>query len=129
MTLYRQSDFIDLAVGNLEEALRDGAIMVAIILFLFLLNLRITLITLTAIPLSLGMTVLVFDLLGLSVNSMTLGGLAVAIGMVVDDAIVDVENVFRRLRENALLEKPRTSSKSLPRLLPKCARRFSMRPC
>ena len=81
--------------------------MVAIILFLFLLNLRITLITLTAIPLSLGMTVLVFDLLGLSVNSMTLGGLAVAIGMVVDDAIVDVENVFRRLRENALLEKPR----------------------
>jgi CzcA family heavy metal efflux pump len=107
VTLYRQSDFIDLAVGNLEEALRDGAIMVAIILFLFLLNLRITLITLTAIPLSLGMTVLVFDLLGLSVNSMTLGGLAVAIGMVVDDAIVDVENVFRRLRENALLEKPR----------------------
>ena len=106
VTLYRQSDFIDLAVGNLEEALRDGAIMVAIILFLFLLNLRITLITLTAIPLSLGMTVLVFDLLGLSVNSMTLGGLAVAIGMVVDDAIVDVENVFRRLRENALLEKP-----------------------
>lgn len=106
VTLYRQSDFIDLAVGNLEEALRDGAIMVAVILFLFLLNLRITLITLTAIPLSLGMTVLVFDLLGLSVNSMTLGGLAVAIGMVVDDAIVDVENVFRRLRENALLERP-----------------------
>ena len=112
VTLYRQSDFIDLAVGNLEEALRDGAIMVAIILFLFLLNLRITLITLTAIPLSLGMTVLVFDLLGLSVNSMTLGGLAVAIGMVVDDAIVDVENVFRRLRENALLEKPLQQARS-----------------
>jgi len=107
VTVYRQSDFIDLAVGNLEEALRDGAIMVALILFLFLLNVRITLITLTAIPLSLGMTVLVFGFFDFSVNSMTLGGLAVAIGMVVDDAIVDVENVFRRLRENASLPEPR----------------------
>lgn len=107
VTIYRQSDFIDLAIGNLQEALRDGAIMVAIILFLFLLNLRITLITLTAIPLSLSITIIIFDLLGLSVNSMTLGGLAVAIGMVVDDAIVDVENVYRRLRENA----SRTTSK------------------
>ena len=106
VTLYRQSDFIHLSIGNLEEALRDGAIMVAIILFLFLLNVRITLITLTAIPLSLGITILVFDLIGLSVNSMTLGGLAVAIGMVVDDAIVDVENVFRRLRENASIAVP-----------------------
>lgn len=101
VTLYRQADFINLSIGNLEDALRDGAIMVAIILFLFLLNLRITFITLTAIPLSLGITILVFDVMNLSVNSMTLGGLAVAIGMVVDDAIVDVENVFRRLRENA----------------------------
>lgn len=106
MTTYRQRDFIDLSIGNLEEALRDGAIMVAIVLFLFLFNLRVTLITLTAIPLSLGITILVFDLLDMSVNSMTLGGLAVAIGMVVDDAIVDVENVFRRLRENAAAEKP-----------------------
>jgi CzcA family heavy metal efflux pump len=101
VVLYRQSDFIELAIGNLEEALRDGAIMVAIVLFLFLFNFRVTAITLTAIPLSLGITVLVFDLMNLGVNSMTLGGLAVAVGMVVDDAIVDVENVFRRLRENA----------------------------
>ncbi len=101
ITLYRQRDFIDLSIGNLKEALRDGAIMVSLVLFLFLLNFRVTAITLTAIPLSLAITILVFDLFDLSVNSMTLGGLAVAIGMVVDDAIVDVENVFRRLRENA----------------------------
>lgn len=100
-TLYSQAEFIDIAIGNLKHALRDGAIMVALVLFLFLLNLRVTLITLTAIPLSLGIAVLVFDFMNLSVNSMTLGGLAVAIGMVVDDAIVDVENVFRRLRTNA----------------------------
>ena len=106
ITLYRQSDFINLSIGNLEEALRDGAIIVGLVLFLFLFNVRITLITLTAIPLSLGITILVFDLMELSVNSMTLGGLAVAIGMVVDDAIVDVENVFRRLCENASLSKP-----------------------
>ena len=106
LTLYRQRDFIDLAIGNLGEALRDGAIMVAIVLFLFLFNFRVTLITLTAIPLSGAITILTFDLLDLSVNSMTLGGLAVAIGMVVDDAIVDVENVFRRLRENASLPEP-----------------------
>ncbi|MEC5129460.1 efflux RND transporter permease subunit [Verrucomicrobiales bacterium BCK34] len=107
ITVYRQRDFIDLSIGNLEEALRDGAIMVSIVLFLFLFNIRVTLITLTAIPLSLGISVLIFDLMNMSVNSMTLGGLAVAIGMVVDDAIVDVENVFRRLRENASLENPK----------------------
>ena len=106
LTVYRQQDFINLSIGNLGEALRDGAIMVSIVLFLFLFNFRITLITLTAIPLSLGITILVFDVFGLSVNSMTLGGLAVSIGMVVDDAIVDVENVFRRLRENANLDEP-----------------------
>lgn len=115
LTIYRQSDFIDLAIGNLEEALRDGAIMVAAVLFLFLLNVRITLITLTAIPLSLGMTVLVFGLFDLSVNSMTLGGLAVAIGMVVDDAIVDVENVYRRLRENASLGNPKPAIEVIAR--------------
>lgn len=106
VTLYRQRDFIDLAIGNLEEALRDGALMVALVLFLFLFNFRVTFITLTAIPLSLAITIIVFDFFDLSVNSMTLGGLAVAIGMVVDDAIVDVENVFRRLRENAVRPDP-----------------------
>ena len=104
--LFQQADFIGNAIGNLEEAIRDGAIMVSCILFLFLLNFRTTFITLTAIPLSFAITLLVFQRFGISVNSMTLGGLAVAIGMVVDDAIVDMENVFRRLRENASLPTP-----------------------
>ncbi|GAB1489658.1 efflux RND transporter permease subunit [Opitutaceae bacterium] len=105
--LFQQQDFIDHAIGNLREAIRDGAIMVTVVLFLFLLNVRTTVITLMAIPMSFGITLLIFQGLNLSVNSMTLGGLAVAIGMVVDDAIVDVENVFRRLRENATLPVPR----------------------
>jgi Cu/Ag efflux pump CusA len=105
--LFRQGDFISHAIGNLKEAIRDGAIMVTIVLFLFLLNFRTTLITLTAMPLSFVTAMLVFKWFGVSVNSMTLGGLAVAIGMVVDDAIVDVENVFRRLRENAALAGPK----------------------
>ncbi len=105
--LFRQSDFIDLAIGNLGEAIRDGAIMVTVVLFLFLLNLRTTLITLMAMPLSFAITLLTFKWFGLSVNSMTLGGMAVAIGMVVDDAIVDVENVFRRLKENYNTATPR----------------------
>lgn len=106
MTTYRQADFINLSIENLKNALLEGSIMVTLILFLFLMNLRVTFITLTAIPLSLGISILVFDAFDLGMNSMTLGGLAVAIGMVVDDAIVDVENVFRRLRENAGLKKP-----------------------
>jgi CzcA family heavy metal efflux pump len=104
--LFQQKDFIDHAIGNLTEAIRDGAIMVTIVLFLFLMNFRTTFITLMAMPLSFGITMLVFKGFDISVNSMTLGGLAVAIGMVVDDAIVDVENVFRRLRENASLAHP-----------------------
>ncbi len=104
--LFRQSDFIENAVGNLKEAILDGGIMVSLVLFLFLLNLRTTFITLMAIPLSFACTLLLFHLWELSVNSMTLGGLAVAIGIVVDDAIVDVENVYRRLRENALSSQP-----------------------
>ena len=98
--LYSQKSFIDRSIANVVEALRDGAILVVIILFLFLLNFRTTFITLTAIPISLCMTVLVFAAFGLSVNTMTLGGIAVAIGELMDDAIVDVENIFRRLKEN-----------------------------
>ncbi|MDB4632506.1 efflux RND transporter permease subunit, partial [bacterium] len=105
--LFRQADFIEHAIGNLGEAIRDGAIMVIVVLFLFLFNFRTTFITLMAMPLSFAITVLVFRMMDISVNSMTLGGLAVAIGMVVDDAIVDVENVFRRLRENARLPEPK----------------------
>jgi len=104
--LFQQKDFIDHAIGNLKEAIRDGAIMVTIVLFIFLLNFRTTFITLMAMPMSFAITMLTFQWFGISVNSMTLGGLAVAIGMVVDDAIVDVENVFRRLRENAALPRP-----------------------
>jgi CzcA family heavy metal efflux pump len=105
--LFRQGDFIQNSIDNLKEAIRDGAVMVTIVLLLFLMSARTTFITLMAMPLSFAVTILVFKWLGISVNSMTLGGLAVAIGMVVDDAIVDVENVFRRLKENAALPNPK----------------------
>lgn len=107
-TVYQQRTFIDLSIQNVVEALRDGGILVVIILFIFLLNFRTTFITLTAIPLSIVTAGLVFKWFGMSINTMTLGGLAVAIGELVDDAIVDVENIFRRLRENrhAAVKKP-----------------------
>jgi CzcA family heavy metal efflux pump len=104
---YQQREFIDHSVGNVVDALRDGSILVVVILFLFLFNARTTFITLTAIPVSIVITALVFRYFNLSINVMTLGGIAIALGELVDDAIVDVENIYRRLRENARLENPR----------------------
>ncbi len=107
--LFKQAHFIQNSVSNVSEALRDGTLMVFIILMLFLFNWRTTFITLTAIPFSFVITAIVFKVFGISVNTMTLGGLAVAVGELVDDAIVDVENVFRRLKENRSAPSPRPS--------------------
>jgi CzcA family heavy metal efflux pump len=98
--IFRQSDFIEVAVSNVIKALRDGGILVIIIVLVFLANLRAAAITLTAMPLSLAAAILVLRLFGATINTMTLGGMAIAIGALVDDAIIDVENVVRRLREN-----------------------------
>lgn len=97
--LFRQADFIEVAVDNVVEALRDGAILVVLIILLFLGNWRATIIAATAIPLALMAAVLVLKATGGSINTMTLGGMAIAVGAIVDDAIIDVENVVRRLRE------------------------------
>ncbi len=101
--IFRQSEFIANSVSNLQESLLEGALMVIIVLFFFLMNLRTTLISLVALPMSIIITVIILRLMNVSVNTMTLGGIAIAIGSLVDDAIVDVENVYKRLRQNRAL--------------------------
>jgi len=107
--LFKQAHFIQNSVNNVQEAMLEGIVLVGLILFIFLVNARTTFITLTAIPLSFIVATLIFKWFGLSINTMTLGGLAIAIGEVIDDATVDVENVFRRLRENKQLPNPKSS--------------------
>lgn len=105
--LYNQADFIDISINNVKRVLIEASVVVAIVLAVFLVNARTTIISLTAIPISALSAILVLHAFGLSINTMTLGGLAIAIGELVDDAVVGVENVFRRLRQNAALPTPR----------------------
>ena len=109
--IFKQSEFIDNSISNLQKSLIEGAIFVIIVLFFFLMNVRTTLISLVALPLSIIIAVLVLHALGMTINTMSLGGIAIAIGSLVDDAIVDVENVYKRLRENHLL--PQGQRKSI----------------
>ncbi len=108
--IFRQADFIEASVNNVAKALVEGAIFVIIILFLFLGSFRTTVISVLAIPLSLLGTLIVLNLMGMNVNTMTLGGMCIAIGSLVDDAIIDVENVYKRLRQNHLLPKEQRES-------------------
>ena len=100
--VFRQADFIQASIDNLKRTLFEGALFVCLVLFLFLMNWRTTVISLVAIPISLLVTIIVLKLLGFTINTMSLGGMAIAIGALVDDAIIDVENIFKRLKENAL---------------------------
>ena len=104
--IFRQSDFIARSIGNLQESLFVGAIFVIIVLFFFLMNLRTTLISLISLPLSIIVTIIALHFMGLTINTMSLGGIAIAIGSLVDDAIVDVENVYKRLRQNLKAGRP-----------------------
>jgi CzcA family heavy metal efflux pump len=108
--IFRQADFIERSVGNVQQALVEGAVFVTIILLLFLGSFRTTIISLLAIPISLLATFVVMKLLGININTMSLGGMAIAIGSLVDDAIIDVENVYKRLRQNRL--KPKSERQS-----------------
>ncbi|MCE2769683.1 MAG: efflux RND transporter permease subunit [Saprospiraceae bacterium] len=108
--IFRQSDFINASIGNIKKTLIEGSLFVVLILFLFLMNWRATVISLVAIPISLIAAILVLKWFGFTINTMSLGGMAIAIGDLVDDAIIDVENVFRRLKENAA--KPRELQKN-----------------
>ncbi|MDE6611877.1 MAG: efflux RND transporter permease subunit [Muribaculaceae bacterium] len=101
--IFRQSDFIDSAIGNLQRSLAEGAFFVILVLFVFLMNIRTTVISVVALPLSIIVSVLILAGLGMTINTMSLGGIAIAIGCLVDDAIVDVENVYKRLRQNRQL--------------------------
>ena len=101
--IFKQADFIEIAIKNVTDSLLDGAILVVFILMIFLMNFRTTFISVTAIPLSLIVSVIVMKLFGLTINTMTLGGMAIAIGVLVDDAIIYVENVYRRIRQNSTL--------------------------
>ena len=101
--IFRQSRFIDSSINNVKNSLVEGSLFVIVVLFLFLMNVRTTAISLVAMPLSLLVSIVVLHFLGLTINTMSLGGLAIAIGSLVDDAIVDVENVYKRIRENRLL--------------------------
>lgn len=109
--LYRQQNFIDSSISNIKKSLIEGGIFVVLVLFIFLMNARTTVISLVTIPLSLLITMLVLHVMGLTINTMSIGGMAIAIGSLVDDAIVDVENVFKRLRQNARLPKEQRQSK------------------